>query len=208
MKISVIISLFFVSIIASSCSSESNYSTNNLEESNYSDSLSLWRKKNDKELKNDVNTPLEQDKVESFTGLKYYPPMESWNIHTKYVKIDTGKVFNMPTTTDRLIPMVKDGLIEFVRNSDTIKLYAYSYIEHPEEDLFVPFLDLSNGDITYGGGRYINVTRPINDSIWIDFNMAYNPYCAYNHAFSCPVPPLENTLHILVEAGEKVLYTY
>jgi uncharacterized protein (DUF1684 family) len=208
MKFSVIISFIILVTFVSSCSSETTSGPENLKVSTYADSLNLWRKKNDKELKNESNTPLEQAKVESFTGLKYFAPNESWNIHTKYVKIDTGKVFNMPTTTERMIPMVKDGLIEFVRNGDSIKLYTYSYIEHPEEDLFVPFLDLTNGDITYGGGRYININRPINDSIWIDFNMAYNPYCAYNHAYSCPVPPLENSLNIEVKAGEKVLYTY
>lgn len=208
MRISAIISFIFLVTIISSCSTETKSVSTKLDKSSYADSLSLWRKKNDKEVKNDPNTPLEKSKIESFTGLKYYPPMESWNIHTRYVKIDTGTVFNMPTTTERLIPMVKDGLIEFVRNDDTIKLYAYTYIEHPDEGLFVPFLDLSNGDITYGGGRYINVSYPVSDSVWIDFNMAYNPYCAYNHAYSCPIPPLENTLTILVDAGEKVLYTY
>lgn len=200
--------LFIVTAITS-CSSitekQTNQSGNNI---TYTDSLNTWRKDHDKELKTDPKTPLEKEKVEAFIGLNYFAPDQKWNIHAPYITIDTGKVFDLPTTTDRVIPMIKDGLIRFQINGETIELYAYRYIDHPDEDLFVPFLDHTNGDVTYGGGRYIEVKRPINDSVWVDFNMAYNPYCAYNHKYSCPIPPLENSLEIEIPAGEKVLYHY
>tara|TARA_R110002050_G_scaffold176775_1_gene309785 strand:- start:50838 stop:51458 length:621 start_codon:yes stop_codon:yes gene_type:complete len=174
----------------------------------YVDSINSLRAMNDKELKTDPHSPLEKEKIESFEGLSYYVANEKWNIHASYLKIDTASVFDFPTTTERVIPMIKDGLIRFTVNGDTFQLFAYRYIEHPEEDLFVPFLDETNGDDTYGGGRYVEVKWPENDSIWIDFNMAYNPYCAYNHNYSCPIPPLENLLSIEISAGEKVLYHY
>lgn len=201
----VYISLAFVFI---GCGSKTESTDTMSSTITFADSINLLRKENDKELKTDPKTPLEKEKVEAFTGLNYYSPNSTWNIHAIYVKIDTGKVFDFPTTTERVIPMVKDGLIRFKFNGKTIELYAYTYLEHPEEDLFVPFLDLTNGDVTYGGGRYLEVKRPENDSVWIDFNMAYNPYCAYNHKYSCPIPPLENTINIEVLAGEKVLYHY
>ena len=72
----------------------------------------------------------------------------------------------------------------------------------------ISYYDITNGDLSYGGGRYVEVKYPTNDSVWIDFNKAYNPYCAYNHHYSCPIPPLENSLTISIKAGEKVLYTY
>jgi uncharacterized protein (DUF1684 family) len=205
-------SKFFFLIIAItvvSCTSNTEKQISpNTNNTNYIDSVNTLRKEHDKELKTDPKTPLELEKVEAFVGLNYYAPDEKWNIHAPYTTIDTGKVFDLPTTTERVIPMIKDGIIHFQINGKKIHLYAYRYLDHPNEDLFVPFLDQTNGDITYGGGRYIEVKRPINDSVWVDFNMAYNPYCAYNHKYSCPIPPLENSLNIEVLAGEKVLYHY
>ena len=70
--------------------------------------------------------------------------------------------------------------------------------------LFLPFLDDTNGEESYGGGRYIDLRIPKNDELVIDFNKAYNPYCAYNEKYSCPIVPRENYLALKVEAGVKV----
>ena len=69
--------------------------------------------------------------------------------------------------------------------------------------LFLPFTDLTSGDGSYGGGRFLDTTIPKGDTIVLDFNKAYNPYCAYNSAYSCPIPPKENDLLVRVEAGVK-----
>ena len=177
-------------------------------DSAYWNKITEHRLQGDLEMKTGDHSPIEKDSLSTFTGLNYYPIAEDWNIHAPYTLIDTGKVFEMPTTTDRVIPMKKHGLIEFVKNGDTIRLFAYKYMDYPDEDLFVPFLDKTNGNETYGGGRYLEVPYPENDSVWIDFNKAYNPYCAYNHHYSCPIPPLENTLKVEIKAGETVLYEY
>ena len=73
-----------------------------------------------------------------------------------------------------------------------------------ENSLFVPFTDLTNGKETYGGGRYMDVEIPEGDSIVLDFNKAYNPYCAYSTNYSCPIPPKENDLPISINAGLKI----
>ena len=75
-----------------------------------------------------------------------------------------------------------------------------------KDDLFVPFTDESNYETTYGGGRYIDLSiKDIKDNrIPLDFNKCYNPYCAYADGFSCPIPPKENSLHMEINAGEKV----
>lgn len=78
-------------------------------------------------------------------------------------------------------------------------VHGLEYNDH----LFLPFLDDTNGDATYGGGRYIDLRIPKNDIIKIDFNTAYNPYCAYNGKYSCPIVPSENYLPVKVEAGVK-----
>jgi uncharacterized protein (DUF1684 family) len=179
-----------------------------LVKSDYADSLIAKRELHDFELKTGTSSPLEKSKIASFTGLKYYPPKEKYKILANYTLLDTGQVFELATNTDRKVPIVKHGLISFKLNNEVIKLFAYKYVEHPEADLFVPFLDLTNGDVTYGGGRYIEMKYPANGQVTIDFNTAYNPYCAYNHNYSCPIPPLENSLKIEIPAGEKVLYNY
>jgi uncharacterized protein (DUF1684 family) len=67
--------------------------------------------------------------------------------------------------------------------------------------LFLPFTDLTNGNETYGSGRYIDLRIPERETIIIDFNKAYNPYCAYNYGYACPIPPKENKLKVEIRAG-------
>ena len=70
--------------------------------------------------------------------------------------------------------------------------------------LFLPFKDLTNGKETYGGGRFMDILIPDTDKIILDFNKAYNPYCAFSHRYSCPLPPFENWLKTEIPAGEKL----
>jgi uncharacterized protein (DUF1684 family) len=74
--------------------------------------------------------------------------------------------------------------------------------------LFIPFRDLTSGKESYGGGRYIDTEIPAGETLILDFNRAYNPYCAYSHRYSCPIPPEENTLKVEIRAGEKVPVGY
>ena len=76
-------------------------------------------------------------------------------------------------------------------------------IEEYKDALFLPFTDLTSGVDSYGGGKYIDLKIPQGTTITIDFNRAYNPYCAYNHKYSCPIPPQENDLAIEIRAGVK-----
>ena len=81
------------------------------------------------------------------------------------------------------------------RNIDLSRLEGY------RNYLFVPFTDLTNGESTYGGGRYLDLEGPLGNAVELDFNRAYNPYCAYGGAYSCPIPPIENHLGVAVRAG-------
>ena len=116
--------------------------------------------------------------------------------------------FNMKTTTDRLSKERVFGILTFELKGKSFELNVYQGQELMQKEgfenyLFLPFLDNTNGTFTYGGGRYIDLEIPEGDIVEIDFNSAYNPYCAYNEKFSCPIVPGENYIDIDVEAGVK-----
>lgn len=100
------------------------------------------------------------------------------------------------------------GMLEFILNDQKFELPVYqskqlmATVEY-RDYLFLPFPDLTNGNQTYPGGRYIELSIPKGDSIVIDFNQAYNPYCAYSARYSCPVVPAANHLEIEIPAGVK-----
>ena len=102
----------------------------------------------------------------------------------------------------------KYGVLKFYILGKDLALYAYQNIDLVKKEaykdyLFIPFTDLSNGFETYGGGRYIDIQYNGEESIVLDFNKAYNPYCAYSGRWSCPIPPKENHLEIEIKAGVR-----
>jgi uncharacterized protein (DUF1684 family) len=114
----------------------------------------------------------------------------------------------MKTSTARLPEYIKYGELHFVIAGRKCKLNVYQNVELSkkpgyEDYLFLPFSDLTCGKESYIGGRYIDMRFPKYDTVLIDFNTAYNPYCAYNHKYSCPIVPLENDLAIEILAGVK-----
>lgn len=115
----------------------------------------------------------------------------------------------LESSTERTPIYRRYGYIYFELNGKKCRLTAYQNMELIKKEeyknyLFIPFRDGTSGVESYGGGRYLDVTIPENETITIDFNLAYNPYCAYSYRYSCPVPPEENTLKIRIEAGEKI----
>ena len=141
-------------------------------------------------------------------GLEYYPIDVKFHIEAKFVRTPNEKPFLMKTSTDRLPEYVKYGEAHFVLEEKNIVLSIYqntkySKIEEYEDDLFLPYTDLTSGDGSYGGGKYLDLKIPEGDRIIIDFNKTYNPYCAYSHRYSCPVPPEENDVLVRIEAGVK-----
>lgn len=115
----------------------------------------------------------------------------------------------MKTNTTRTPEYVKYGELHFDLQGRRFLLNIYQNIElikteGYEDYLFLPFSDETNGVETYGGGRYIDAAIPEGDSLTIDFNKAYNPYCAYNEKYSCPIVPRQNYLNTRIEAGVKM----
>lgn len=160
------------------------------------------------EIQDTTNHMLDSLERVNWQGLDYYEFKENYQITARFKK-RKGRKFKMPTSTDRLPIYRRYGYIYFEIDGHEQQLTVYQNMELKkrndyEDYLFIPFRDATSGNSTYGGGRYLDTQIPDNNEILIDFNQAYNPYCAYSHRYSCPIPPAENTLDILIEAGEKI----
>jgi uncharacterized protein (DUF1684 family) len=151
---------------------------------------------------------LTADEAAYFQGVAYFEIDTSYILNAHF-KLDRGKWFEMPTTTARKPIYRRYGFVEFELNGILHHLTVYqnkALRKKPglEDYLFIPFNDLTNGKESYGGGRYLDFRIPENLSVALDFNLAYNPYCAYADRYSCPIPPVENKLLIEIRVGEKV----
>jgi len=155
-----------------------------------------------------VKSPLTLEDLKEFKQLDFFPIDSTLCINAKFIRTPFEIAFPMKTTTSRAPMYVKYGEAVFTIGKVKCKLNIYQNIELSkkvsyQDYLFLPFTDVSNGDESYGGGRYIDLRIPEKETITIDFNKAYNPYCAYNHKYSCPIPPVENNLQLEVKAGVK-----
>lgn len=167
-----------------------------------------FQRKMNAEFKDASKSPLKDKDRKSFKGLDFFK-FDSTYIVTAHLKQtpDTDW-FEMQTTTSRVSPERIFGILTFELQGQNHKLNVYQGKEDMtreglEDYLFLPFLDDTNGEESYGGGRYIDLRIPEGDSIIIDFNKAYNPYCAYNENYSCPIVPRENYIALPIRAGVK-----
>jgi len=200
MKANYLITIFTLIFILNTC-------TNPLDDA-YIDSMVVYRATIDEEFSDPESSPLTEEGLAHFNGLEFFPADPDYFIKARFVLNPDPAAFEMETTTERRPVYVKYGEAHFSLNGEDIVLEIYQsdkakQMEEFTEYLFLPFKDLTNGEETYGGGRYIDLKIPQGDEIMIDFNKAYNPYCSYNHRYSCPVPPKANHLNIRIPAGVK-----
>lgn len=177
--------------------------------SRYVNVIKEERKVKDKEMLSEDKSPLPDEEKTSFKKLRYYRPKVSFRKEAAFNRFNQATRFLMKTTTERLPEYSLYGKVTFQHNGKEYSLNVYQNIElvkKPgyEKHLFIPFNDRTNGNETYGGGRFLEITENGSDTLIIDFNKVYNPYCAYNHKYSCPIPPEENDLKIKIKAGEKI----
>lgn len=161
-----------------------------------------------KEFADIKESPLTDEDFKTFKTLDFYPITDKFIVQAQFTRTKKEKIFEMKTSTERLPKYKKYGEVTFSIDGKNFKLNVYQNIDLSKKKgyhdyLFLPFSDLSCGNQTYIGGRYIDMRFPKSETIVIDFNKAYNPYCAYNHRFSCPIVPLENDLQIEILAGVK-----
>jgi uncharacterized protein (DUF1684 family) len=153
-------------------------------------------------------SPLLPEDLNAFKSLDFYPANEKFFVAAKFVRTANEQPFEMKTSTDRKPLYVKYGEAHFSIEGQFFKLNIYRNIELSKKEqykdyLFLPFSDLTCGDESYIGGKYIDLKIPQGDTVVIDFNRSYNPYCAYSPKYSCPKVPLENDLKIAIRAGVK-----
>lgn len=142
--------------------------------------------------------------------LHFYPVNESLRIAASFERIKDGKGFDMNTASGMKQKYFHYGLLTFKVHDSLVHLYIYQSASLMKQKkykdyLFVPFGDATSGYESYGGGRYLDFTVSDikNNKLLIDFNKAYNPYCAYTTGYNCPIPPKENLLTVAIPAGEK-----
>lgn len=142
--------------------------------------------------------------------IKFFPNKESYKVVATVQVLKNEPVFKLNTSSGKTKEAQKYAAITFWLNGSQYRLYAYQLLalkqkETTANDLFLPFTDLTNSVSSYGGGRYIDLnTDDIKEGeVTIDFNKAYNPYCAFTTGYNCPIPPKENFLNTLIEAGES-----
>jgi len=174
--------------------------------------IEKYRTEENKKFKNPETSILDSLDVLTFAELDFYSIDLKYRVVAKLTYTPDEKPFLMKTSTDRLPEYVKYAIAEFTLLGKDLKLSIYKptrKIEKPEDEyVFIPITDLTSGDGSYGGGRYLEVEVPSEDTMVIDFNLLYNPYCAYSYRWSCPIPPKENDLLIRIEAGVKAFNSH
>lgn len=165
-----------------------------------------FRKTMNSEYADSVTSPLTEKDLKIFKQLPFFEIDSTFYIVAEFVKAKKSKPFKMKTTTDREPVYSVYGVASFILKGKKYKLNIYQNHglmakEEYKDYLFLPFTDLTNSEETYGGGRFMDLSIPKGDTIVIDFNKAYNPYCAYNYKYSCPIPPSENFIDTKIMAG-------
>ena len=149
-----------------------------------------------------------KEDLEHFQSLDFFPILDKFIVQATFKRTKKEKVFEMKTSTERLPLYKKYGELEFTIDGVLCKLNVYqnmSLFKKPgfKDYLFLPFSDLTSGNESYIGGRYVDLRIQKGNQWIIDFNKAYNPYCAYNYKYSCPIVPMENDLKVSILAGVK-----
>ena len=161
----------------------------------YQMKIEKQRNEKDNYLKTNASSPLTFENKSNFNGLNYCP------IDSQY--LTKAFFIGIKDTTNCPPNLIPKGKLKFKLFESEFYLTVYQLGEKLNGRLFIPFLDLTNGAETYGGGRFIDAILEMNNIVYLDFNYSYNPYCAYNHNFICPIPPHQNKLPLKILAVQK-----
>lgn len=173
--------------------------------------VKAFRDGRDKEFRDKKESPLKEEDFAGFKGLNYYAIDNKFRVKAAFTRTPSEKYFQMPTSSGITKKFVKFGILKFKLAGKPYQLSVYQIdkeilAKFPEyaDLLFVPFKDATSRTESYGGGRYIDIQTPKGKTAILDFNLAYNPNCAYGgDKYNCPIPPRENTVDVALTAGEK-----
>lgn len=169
--------------------------------------------KTEAEFKNPDESPLSAAERADFDSIPRYAYNPAYRVEAIWEERKLEKPFKIESTGPIRNTYQKVAVLHFAINGDSLQLSAYKNLQMARNPvyknyIFIPFTDDSNGFETYGGGRYLDftLTEQNPEKVILDFNKTYNPYCAYNDGYSCPIPPRENNLKVKVLAGAKFEY--
>lgn len=162
--------------------------------------LSAMRREKDAFFKTHPQSPLSPAQQDVFTALEYYDFDPTLDLTVTAESFAHDDFITIETTTSELRRYRRAGRFAFAVHGKTVQLTIF---ETPH-GYFLPFVDASANRETYGGGRYIDVESQGENTFQVDFNTAYNPYCVYSDAYSCPITPFENRIDVAIRAGEKL----
>lgn len=174
--------------------------TNTTELSHEEQHLAGFRQAKDEFMRTDPESPLTHEQKHAFAGLSYFPFKHALVLELPLDTRVSNETVTMDTSAGEQQEYHRAGKIHFEVDGEPAELTIY---QGEDESLFLPLRDATSGKESYGAGRYLEPDLEENGSVLVDFNYLYNPYCAYNEAFSCPLPPLENWLQVPIRAGEK-----
>ncbi len=172
--------------------------------SDYREELETERTMKDRFMAHHVESPFVQERVHDFSGLRYFAVDPDFRVPARLERRPVPEEAYLRTNKDGQAVMRYLGDLTFALSGRSLRLRVYHAGEGVGTSMFVPFRDATSGDESYGPGRYLTLEMNEKDEYEVDFNQAFNPYCAYTDAFECPFPPAENDLPVAVRAGEQV----
>ena len=163
--------------------------------------LTDFRKTKDEFFASDHHSPLTDEQRRSFSGLSYYDGNPDLRLTAEASEFAEPEVVEMQTSTGNVARYRRWARVAFQVDGEAAELTVYK--DADSDELFLPFADATSGPATYGAGRYVEPHELTDGKVLLDFNYAYNPFCAYNESWSCPLTPFENRLRAPLRAGEK-----
>jgi uncharacterized protein (DUF1684 family) len=165
--------------------------------------LAAYRERRDAHYAHAADSPIEPAARAEFDGLRYFPerPDLVFTVPIDTGGDDVGEHVEMQTSDGHSKHFVRAGRIHIQANERPVTLTVFKDVERGR--YFLPFRDGTSGQESYAGGRYLDPRTKPDGELIVDFNYAYNPYCAYSGGWSCPIPPLENFTKARIEAGEQ-----
>ena len=209
--INILVILFFV--IIAGCKDDKRYHDEKamlgeIEQQDPISDIIQFQNELNEQFRDPERSPLTESDRKKFDGLEFFMPDTNYRVMADLKRTPEALPFLMPTTTSRKARERVYGIASFMIDGQSFELEIYQSMdliddEEYEDYLFLPYTDLTNGNGSYEGGRYIDLEIPDGDLILIDFNKSYNPYCHYNKKYSCPIVPKVNHLKTEISAGVK-----
>ncbi|MDC8106775.1 DUF1684 domain-containing protein [Chryseobacterium sp. B21-037] len=169
--------------------------------------IKKFQKNLNAEYLNPKETPLRGDNFTNFKAHPFFPVDLKYRVQAKLVRTANAEPFEIPTSSGKTKQYKEYGKASFTLEGQEYTLTLYQSLDLLKQEkykdyLFLPFRDLTNGKETYGGGKYMDLKIPKGNTLILDFNQSYQPYCAYNaYDYNCPVVPEENKLPVEIRAG-------